>query len=393
MCQLQEMDVDSHPSQDPPSGLPPAFTRSSHPHRGCAAPRPVQNRQPESMAPLQPAHQTVAPVGPSSVVSACLSSVANAFGIWREYPHRPTFDPDATLEATDFQASHVTKVVADLESTVPAPISNESERPSYWPYLNATIHGIMKWLNNGNSLKSEGEVNKLVHDVILSPNFRAEDLVGFDANRENQRLDDAISANSLRSQFKETSVSFQVPSGDRAVPPRPFDVPGFLHHDITSVIREAFTSPLAHLYRFTPFRLFHPSPLTNQPERVHGEIYTSDAFFEETANVRQHSPVPDDSNCTREKVVAALMVASDETHLTDFGNTKAWPIYLMLGNLSKYIRSQPNSGAMHHLAYIPAVRMDYFILNKNDNKLNNLLASRFIQGFCRFLPLQMGNTA
>ena len=54
------------------------------------------------------------------------------------------------------------------------------------------------------------------------------------------------------------------------------------------------------------------------------------------------------------------MVASDETHLTDFGNAKAWPIYLMLGNLSKYIRSQPNSGAMHHLAYIPSVRMDFF---------------------------------
>jgi len=146
------------------------------------------------------------------VVSACLSSVANAFGIWREYSCRPTFDPDAVLEAPDFQASHITEVVADLEPTVPAPISN-SERPSYWPYLNSTVHGIMKWLNNGNSLKSEGQVNKLVHDVILSPNFRAEDLVGFDANRENHRLDNAISANSLRSQFKETSVSFQVPSG------------------------------------------------------------------------------------------------------------------------------------------------------------------------------------
>jgi hypothetical protein len=60
-------------------------------------------------------------------------------------------------------------------------------------------------------------------------------------------------------------------------------------------------------------------------------------------------------------LVAALMVASDETHLTDFGNAKAWPIYLMLGNLSKYIRSQPNSGAMHHLAYIPSVRMDFFL--------------------------------
>jgi hypothetical protein len=41
--------------------------------------------------------------------------------------------------------------------------------------------------------------------------------------------------------------------------------------------------------------------------------------------------------------------------LTDFGTTKGWPIYFMLGNLSKYIWAQPNSGAMHHLAYILSV--------------------------------------
>ncbi len=49
------------------------------------------------------------------------------------------------------------------------------------------------------------------------------------------------------------------------------------------------------------------------------------------------------------------MFSSDATHLTTFGTAKAWPIYLMLGNLSKYIRAQPHSGAMHHLAYIPSV--------------------------------------
>ena len=54
-------------------------------------------------------------------------------------------------------------------------------------------------------------------------------------------------------------------------------------------------------------------------------------------------------------MVAALMVSSDATMLTDFGTAKAWPIYLMFGNLSKYIRAQPDSGAMHHLAYIPLV--------------------------------------
>ena len=150
------------------------------------------------MAPLQSPHQTVALASSSSVVSACLSSVANAFRIWHEYSHCPTFDPDAVLEAPDFQASHITEVVANLEPTVPAPILN-SERPSYWPYLNSMIHGIVKWLNNSNSLKSEGQVNKLVHDIILSPNFHAKDLVGFDVNRENQGLDNAISANLLRS--------------------------------------------------------------------------------------------------------------------------------------------------------------------------------------------------
>jgi hypothetical protein len=49
------------------------------------------------------------------------------------------------------------------------------------------------------------------------------------------------------------------------------------------------------------------------------------------------------------------MVSSDATTLADFGTAKAWPIYLMFGNLSKYIRAQPDSGAMHHLAYIPSV--------------------------------------
>jgi hypothetical protein len=60
-----------------------------------------------------------------------------------------------------------------------------------------------------------------------------------------------------------------------------------------------------------------------------------------------------DPTCKREKVVAALMFWSDVTHLATFGTAKVWPIYLLFGNLSKYIRSQPNSGATRHLAYIP----------------------------------------
>jgi hypothetical protein len=49
----------------------------------------------------------------------------------------------------------------------------------------------------------------------------------------------------------------------------------------------------------------------------------------------------------------ALMFWSDATHLAAFGTAKMWPIYMLFGNLSKYVRCQPTSGATKHLAYIP----------------------------------------
>jgi hypothetical protein len=48
-----------------------------------------------------------------------------------------------------------------------------------------------------------------------------------------------------------------------------------------------------------------------------------------------------------------LMFWSDATHLATFGTAKLWPIYLLFGNLSKYVRCQPDSGATKHVAYIP----------------------------------------
>jgi hypothetical protein len=215
----------------------------------------------------------------------------------------------------------------------------------------------MRWLNNGQTMKSEAETTKIIHDVILSPTFNPKDLAGFDAHRENQRLDNALSQEStLQSRFTESAIDILVPSGESNVEGRTFTVSGLLHRKLTSVIREAFESPLAHLYHYSPFQLYQKSPISGKDERIYGEIFTSDTFLEETEEVRQHGSVPpEDSGCKREKAVVALMISSDATMLTQFGVAKAWPIYLMFGNLSKYVRGQPGSGAMHHLAYIPSV--------------------------------------
>ncbi len=174
-------------------------------------------------------------------------------------------------------------------------------------------------------------------------------------------LDDSLAKSSLHAQFTESAVDILVPSGAVGIPPKIFSVPGLLHRKLTTTISDAFNGPLSHLFHFSPFQLYHKSPITNKEERIFGELYTSDAFLYEHEEVQRHTLLPpNDLECKREKIVAALMFSSDATHLAQFGNAKAWPIYLMLGNLSKYIRAQPNSGAMYHLAYLPSVSTSTF---------------------------------
>ncbi|KAF8873129.1 hypothetical protein BD779DRAFT_1613708 [Infundibulicybe gibba] len=213
----------------------------------------------------------------------------------------------------------------------------------------------MSWLNNGRTAKSEAETTAFVENVIQAADFNASDLLDFNAHHENQRLDKAMFKLATQSQFHESSIDILVPSASARSHAQTFSISGLLHRKLTSVIQDAFNDPLSHLLHLSPFKLFHRSPITQKEERIYGEIYTSDAFLEEHEKVQRYGALPpDDLGCKREKVVAALMFSSDATHLTDFGNAKAWPIYLMLENLTKYIRARPNSGAMHHLAYIPS---------------------------------------
>lgn len=337
--------------------LPPPLTRSGRPRREYRLPKRFRDNLPE---PPAPAPAIPDPDPPTSVrrviliVRDRLITLMNSFGVWRDYPERPSVDPDSFLNLEDFSNAH--HHGRSAPDAIPSESLASDSGPSHWPFLNATVYGVMQWLNNGNTMKSEVETTKLIHNVILSPNFDPADLAGFDAHRENQRFDKAVSQSTKQTQFIESSVDILVPSGESNVEGRTFTIPGLQHRKLTSVIREAFEGPLAHLFHYSPFKIFQKSPISGKDERIYGEIYTSDSFLKETERVRRHGLVPpEDPECKREKVVAALMVSSDATMLTQFGMAKGWPIYLMFGNLSKYIRAQPGSGAMHHVAYIPSV--------------------------------------
>jgi hypothetical protein len=130
------------------------------------------------------------------------------------------------------------------------------------------------------------------------------------------------------------------------------EVPGVHHRSLVEVITTAFQDDSAQRFHYVPHHLFWQATPESNPERVISELYNSDAFIEEYADLLKRPPSPGPA---LEIGIAALMVWSDSTHLAEFGNASLWPIYLFFGNQSKYSRAKPNDFAAHHIAYMPKV--------------------------------------
>ena len=64
------------------------------------------------------------------------------------------------------------------------------------------------------------------------------------------------------------------------------------------------------------------------------------------------TPVP---GCDLEQTVAAIIIYSDGTKLTNFGFASLWPAYVWITGISKYILVKSEAHMAHHLAYFPLV--------------------------------------
>jgi len=335
----------STPPRPSSFSLPPPlqFTQAGRTIRNRRLPAQYEDVNPEPLRSLEEEEQAnVALPRLHLIVHNRLRTATNSFGLLREYLYWPSFDPDSFVPEEDLHrvggAGHVF-----ILPPSPSPV-----------HRNESVEMLMNWKDSGTSRKSDAEINRLVNGVLLDPNFKLQDLQGFNVARENQRSGAAEKKSSFFDSFQTADINIEVPSGTRGIPPGTFSVPGLVYRKLTAIIQAAFLSPLASHFHFSPFKLFHRSP-NGEEERVFSEVYNSDVFIEEHDNVQRAPLPPDQPDCKLEKVVVALMVWSDSTHLANFGTAKIWPIYFLFGNVSKYIRGQPNSGACQHVAYIPSL--------------------------------------
>ncbi|KAI0281344.1 hypothetical protein BC826DRAFT_881208, partial [Russula brevipes] len=293
----------------------------------------------------------------------------NDAGLFRIYPVKPTSDPDSNIGLEDVCDSANLAVGSFNSSINPLTVIGISqqtqEHPFYAPFPNPSVFRLMSWFYGGSAKKSLADLDSLVQDVINAPDFDPQSFSRFSATKEAKRLDtcDDSATPTQNATFLstrgwlESSLQLSLPCEKtnfvtESKAPK-FLVSGVFHRDIVDIVvmalqdREIF--PTLHL---TPYKEYRVLGKGKPPVRVYGEMYSADAFFEAWETIHIQPRVSGDN---LERVMVALMLWSDSTCLTNFGNASLWPVYLSLGNQSKYIRTKPQSFSQHHIAYLPSV--------------------------------------
>ena len=169
-----------------PHGLLPQPLRALIPQTAAVAPPPPQLTHDTQPTPDRAeSSETTFPPLPAYIPSA-----VNGFGLFRSYLTLPTRDPEADLCLDDFCDAPTFSVPQALPqpwwtSFGRASLKQASDK-FFAPFLNVTTFRLMAWFYSGSSMKSLGELDRLVNNVLCAEDFCADELCGFSASREAQ---------------------------------------------------------------------------------------------------------------------------------------------------------------------------------------------------------------
>jgi hypothetical protein len=307
----------------------------------------------------------------------------NRFGLYREYQYLsvPLHDPEGEMSPEDFldpeTLQSLPKASVDLfsppESELYSVRSASSGNSIFWPYPNKTSFLLGDWYW-GSAQKSHQDFSRLIN-IICDDAFSAADVRDVSWKSIDQKLGQSNPTSSPdRDDFPfhdanwtQSEVKIQVPflRNTGIDKPKEHTVGTFYHRNIIDVLRDKVSGADFKHFHLHPHRVLWQKPtrgsvdgtqgVSDSPQQVYSELYHSSAFLKAHEEIQQAPSEP--ANCQLPRAVAALMFASDETHLTQFGDTKLWPLYLYFGNESKYRRCQPRLNLCEHLAYLIKVML------------------------------------
>ncbi|KAI1781898.1 hypothetical protein LXA43DRAFT_907374 [Ganoderma leucocontextum] len=118
--------------------------------------------------------------------------------------------------------------------------------------------------------------------------------------------------------------------------------------NILECIRALYGDP-----EFAPLLLLVPEKHytdSSKKDRVYFDMNTGKWWWATQEELEKENPGA---------TVIPVIISSDKTQLTVFGNKTAYPVYMTLGNLPKDIRSKPSRRSQILLAYLPTTRLQH----------------------------------
>lgn len=332
----------------------------------------LEHMPPSSRQQCGQAAKSPSPI-PLSPTSSQRSSIANEeislfttepddMGLYRTYIRKPTHTPTDTLNSLVDAPTLESNVPVDTHLLHGPPEANE--QPDYFtPFTNPSNGLLMAYQYSGSTAKSGAEIDRL--PIFLNhPMFHAPDTLQFSHTREQQRLDAFLentdSPFPVEHGWKCSSIKIPLPKersrfmSENEAPQ--LEIGGIYHRDLSNIIRAAFEDDVFTTFNTTPFTQYWK--VGERVQEVFSEAYASAEMRQAYDEINSLPQIPGDN---LERVVASLMIWSDSTHLTSFGDASLWPFYLFFGNESKYTRGKPTSNACHHVAYIPTVSFLYLV--------------------------------
>jgi hypothetical protein len=289
-----------------------------------------------------------------------ITSKADCFGVYRVYPRHPIRDP---LQHGNLNTDCDTRASQNQGPPGPHQHPEMQSIPYYHPFSNPSAAAMMVAHHTGTPVQSEQQSNQIAHILgSLGLDLDPGDLVDFDAERENKKLDAHLanqnSTFNREDGWLESSVRIRLPLDKTKMPESSaaeLEVGGIYHRDIFEVISLVYQSDVVQSFNHIPFKEFWKPSEDAPPERLYGEIFSSDVMLDADEEICKSCPPTDSDESDLKAISVPLLLYSDSTHLANFGTASCWPVYLFFGSQSKYTRAMPTSHACHHIAYMPEV--------------------------------------
>lgn len=294
----------------------------------------------------------------------------NSFGVFRKYlsayisSHNPE-DTDPFSDIPSAQPSSVASRSATTESIGSnlGASSGQNESDPLSTSTNPTRDLLLGWWSTEGSREGIGSLGSLVN-CLTHPRFDVSDLQDFNpvsALRQFERTNISSTPETTLAPgdgWKTGTVKIKVPCTgvkQREEDAPEFTIGGVLYRDAVEVIANELKDPESfENLHIKPFEEWWKPEEDDDPVRVYSEVYTSDAMLEAERDLQ--SALKTTPGPQLEMFIVSALLYSDSTSLASFGSASLWPVYLFIGNLSKYVRSKPTSLSAHHIAYLPTVR-------------------------------------